>query len=83
MDVILKVKEGTVMRKEVPTWVAAVVIVVVLIIVVVALVMFTRPRPITEKAPIEEGGPVTARPGGPMGGPGAPPGAPMGKPQPR
>ncbi len=43
------------MRKEVPTWVAVVVILVVLIVVVGAYIALTRPKPI-EPAPIEMGG---------------------------
>ncbi len=68
------------MRQEVPTWVAAVVIVVVLLVVVGAVIMFTRPRPVAEKAPIEEAGPRTARPSIPMGGPVGPAKAPPGAP---
>lgn len=61
------------MRKEVPTWVAGVVIVVVLLIVIGVYLMVSRPQTPTERPPIEEGIPATARPGGPMGRPGVTP----------
>ncbi len=61
------------MQKEVPTWVAGLVIVIVLLLVVGAYYLMTRPQAPTERPPIEEGGVVTARPGGPMGQPGATP----------
>ncbi len=44
------------MRKEVPTWVAVVVIVVVLIVIAGIYMAFMRPKPIEEKPPIEMGG---------------------------
>jgi len=44
------------MRKEVPTWVAVVVILVVIIIVAGVYLAFMRPKPIEERPPIEMGG---------------------------
>ncbi len=53
------------MQKEVPVWVAVLVILVVILVVVGVYFRAMRPRPV-EPFPIEQGGaPVTARPGGP------------------
>ncbi|MGQ9463675.1 MAG: hypothetical protein ACUVRR_11595 [Candidatus Fervidibacter sp.] len=43
------------MRKEIPTWVAVVVILVVLVIIVGAFVLLTKPRAPEERPPIEMG----------------------------
>lgn len=64
------------MRKEVPTWMAVLIIVIVLLIVAIAGVFYLRPREVAEKPPIEEGGIVTVRPGVP-GGPMKQPMGPM------
>lgn len=61
------------MRKEMPTWVAGVVIVVVLLVVIGVYLLMSRPQSPTERPPIEEGVPATARPGGPIGRPGVTP----------
>ena len=44
------------MRKEVPAWVAVVVILVVIIIVAGVYLALMRPKPIEERPPIEMGG---------------------------
>jgi len=44
------------MRKEVPTWVAVVVILVVLIVIAGIYMAFMRPKEQTERPPIEMGG---------------------------
>ncbi len=36
------------MQREVPTWLAVVIILVVLVVVVGAYIIFTRPKPVTE-----------------------------------
>lgn len=61
------------MRKEIPTWVAGVVIVIVLLLIAGVYLLISRPQTPTERPPIEEGIMTTARPGGPMGQPGATP----------
>ncbi|MEZ8221252.1 hypothetical protein GG496_001422 [Candidatus Fervidibacteria bacterium JGI MDM2 JNZ-1-D12] len=44
------------MRKEVPTWVAVVVILVVLVVIAGIYMAFMRPKEPTERPPIEMGG---------------------------
>jgi len=44
------------MRKEVPAWVAVVVILVVIIIVAGVYLALMRPKPVEERPPIEMGG---------------------------
>lgn len=64
------------MRKEVPTLVAGLVIAVALLVVIGVYLLMSRPQSLTERPPIEEGVPATARPGGPTGRPGVTPTAP-------
>lgn len=60
------------MRKEVPTWVAGIVIVIVLLIIAGVYFLTSRPQTPSERPPIEKGGVATARPGGPAGQQGLP-----------
>ncbi|MCS7225134.1 MAG: hypothetical protein NZ959_11385 [Armatimonadetes bacterium] len=57
------------MKREVPTWLAVVVVAVVIVVAVVVGYFFTQRTPQVEPAPIEQGGVATARPEmGPGGG---------------